>query len=45
MTTRKPRRRPIRSDTLEDLQTLLDRAQQRDADENPTPKTENDDAR
>jgi hypothetical protein len=43
--TKKPRRRPVQSRDLADLQELMDRAQQRDADENPTPKTENDDAR
>jgi hypothetical protein len=45
MTTKKLRR-PIRSDDLADLQSLMDRAQQRDAVEtNTTTKTETENAR
>jgi hypothetical protein len=43
--TKKPRRRPIQARDLADLQELMDRAQRRDATENPTPKTETDNAR
>jgi hypothetical protein len=43
MTMRKPKRRPIRADTLLELQQLLDRANARDAadtETHPTAKTE-----
>lgn len=38
--TKKPKRRPVRSSDLADLQQIMDRAAERDAAENTTPTKE-----